>query len=82
MSTKLTAERVRPTYEFIKTHRKPVQAADPVPGARRGAERVLRVAQETAIEPRPRGMPVCFVPCVVTASQGIFGAPPVFLGLT
>ena len=57
MSTRMSAGRVRSTYEFIKAHRDAVQRAGDVPRARRGAERLLRVAQAAALEPRAGGRP-------------------------
>ena len=55
MSTKLSAGRVRATYEFIKANREPVWRAGDVSRARRRAERLLRVAQAPDLEPSSGG---------------------------
>ena len=82
MSTKLSVARVRSTYEFIKAHRDrySVQAMCRILGV--APKRVLRVAHTPDLEPGPRGCRFLrLIRASFTASQGIYGAPRVFLDL-
>ena len=76
MSTKLSAGRVRSTYEFIKANRDEHQRAGDVSRSRRRPERLLRVAHAADLEPRPRGCPAASPdPCVVHRESGHLRRP-------
>ncbi len=82
MSTKLSAGRVRSTYEFIKTNRNSyrVQAMCRVLGVAPSGyyEWITHPISDRA---REDARLLCLIQASFTASQGIYGAPRVFLDL-